>query len=148
MKHFSIIYALLILCLKGIGSHIIGGDIHYEIQVDGTYAVTLSLFRDCSSNTEYDDPASIGVFNSDGDLVYNLEIPLSSAIVTDVPANTYNACFTAPTNLCVEQAIYSGIIPLQNIPGGYTITYQRCCRNFSIVNVPTAEMNWELNKYY
>jgi gliding motility-associated-like protein len=138
MKHFSITCALVVLCLKSMGSHIVGGDIHYDIQADGTYAVTLTLFRDCSSNTEYDDPASIGVFNSDGDLVYNLEIPLSTAIVSDVPANTYNACFTAPTNLCVEQAIYSGIIPLQNIPGGYTITYQRCCRNFSIVNVPTG----------
>jgi gliding motility-associated-like protein len=119
-------------------SHIIGGSIHYEIISGNTYEITLTLYRDCSSDTQYDDPASIGIFDSSGDLVYNLEIDVADAIINDVEAESYNACFMAPLGLCVEEAIYTGTAVLPPVAGGYTLTYQRCCRNFSIVNVPTG----------
>lgn len=119
-------------------SHIIGGSIHYEILSGDLYEVTLTLYRDCSSSTEYDDPASIGIFNSSGTLVHNLEINFDDATVTSIETESYNACFMAPLGLCVEEAIYVGTVNLPPIAGGYTLTYQRCCRNFSIVNVPTG----------
>lgn len=63
---------------------------------------------------------------------------MADAIINDVEAESYNACFMAPLGLCVEEAIYTGVVDLPPIAGGYTLTYQRCCRNFSIVNVPTG----------
>jgi gliding motility-associated-like protein len=133
---FGIVYFTLTGSMQA--SHIIGGSIHYELLSTGQYEVTLTLYRDCSSNTEYDDPASIGCFNSAGDLVVNLEIPLDQNLVSSVESETYNACYSAPLGLCVEEAIYVATVSLPPIPGGYTLTYQRCCRNFSIVNVPTG----------
>lgn len=73
-----------------------------------------------------------------GTLVYNLEIDFHDSIVSSVETESYNACFMAPLGLCVEEAIYVGTVSLPPIAGGYTLTYQRCCRNFSIVNVPTG----------
>ncbi len=119
-------------------SHVIGGSIHYQYLSGDSCEITLTLYRDCSSNTQYDDPVSIGCFNSAGDLIYNLEIDLSNAIITSVETESSNACYMAPLGLCVQEAFFTGVAILPHIAGGYTLTYQRCCRNFSIVNVPTG----------
>ncbi|MBL0314610.1 MAG: PKD domain-containing protein [Flavobacteriales bacterium] len=138
MRQIFVVLILVSATFSLNASHIIGGSIHYEIISGNDYEVTLTLYRDCSSSTEYDDPASIGVFNSAGTLVYNLEIDFHDSIVSSVETESYNACFMAPLGLCVEEAIYVGTVSLPPIAGGYTLTYQRCCRNFSIVNVPTG----------
>lgn len=138
MKKLLFISAFVLSSFLGLCSHVIGGQLHYTHLGNDLYEVTLTLYRDCSSDTEFDDPVSIGAFNSDGDLVENLEIDLSDAIITDVEPESYSACFIAPLGLCIEEGIFTGTVTLPSIPGGYTLTYQRCCRNFSIVNVPTG----------
>ena len=50
-----------------------------------------------------------------------------------------NDCLELPTDLCVERGTYSFDIFLPNSNEGYTIAYQRCCRNPSVINIENPE---------
>jgi gliding motility-associated-like protein len=119
----------------------VGGELTYQYLGNNQYEITLMMFRDCSSNntlgTGFDDAVSIGIFNSgNGNLVNGgISIPLDGLNVTSVPISIDNPCFTLPEDLCVEQAIYKQIVTLQPNGWGYDLSYQRCCRNPSIVNL-------------
>ena len=140
LNRITLLLILLLLAFTSDASHIVGGDIHYEQLGNNQYRITLKVYRDCAtSSTNFDDPASIGIFNSAGDLVVNLEIPLAEAIVSDVPINDLDPCLQAPSGICVKEAIFSGTVTLPPIPGGYTISYQRCCRNSTLVNTTSND---------
>jgi gliding motility-associated-like protein len=119
-------------------SHFIGGQLHYEYLGANNYQVTLTAYRDCSSNTDFDVFVPIGIFNSAGVLIETLEIDIENAVISSVDVQSNTPCFADPLSLCIEEAIYIDTINLPDIAGGYTLTYQRCCRNFSIVNVLTG----------
>ncbi len=138
-RRIWLVIAMCFLVPQSWATHFIGGQIHYEYLGNDQYQVTMSAYRDCSSSTDFDDVASIGIFNLAGDLVENLEIELIWNNVTDVDPETNSPCFAAPLDVCIEEAIYSSMITLPPIPGGYTLTYQRCCRNYSIVNIITGD---------
>ncbi|MFN0032917.1 MAG: PKD domain-containing protein [Flavobacteriales bacterium] len=116
-------------------THIVGGDIHYICNGGNSYTIVMKIYRDCYNGISgFDDPASIGAFDQDGDLVMNIEIPLSQGVITILPTELDNMCFNPPTDVCVEECRYEETVTL-NIPaGGLTLAYQRCCRNTSIVN--------------
>ncbi len=125
-------------------THIVGGELFYTYQpgnASNSYSITLIVYRDCGpDNTNgvgFDESATIGIFNSDGFLVTDLQMALSDATVTDVPVSLENPCFTLPPDLCIEQCVYNGVVSLTPIPGGYDLVYQRCCRNNSIINIQT-----------
>lgn len=115
-------------------SHIIGGDMYYDDIGNGNYRFTITLYRDCNSGgAEFDDPLMLSVFKSDGSLYQNVQVPFPGSVF--VPLNFDNPCATAPTGICVERAIYQTILNLPPTQGGYSVSYQRCCRGPSIVNI-------------
>lgn len=121
-------------------THIVGGNIHYEYEGGDNYLIQLYVYRDCaSSSTDFDDPAAVGVFDINGNLVMNVEIPISDAVITDVPVDTGNPCLDPPEGICVKEAIYSATVNLPPIVGGYTLVYQRCCRNTTLVNTESND---------
>ncbi len=122
----------MILSLKNFATHIVGGEIYYDNLGGNNYRITLKVYRDCTGIT-FDNPASIFIFNSAGTFIDSVEIPLPGTAI--VPPTINNPCFTPPANICVEEAIYQTVVNLPNIPGGYNITYQRCCRNGTILNL-------------
>ena len=116
--------------------HIIGGEIYYDYLGNNKYKITLKLYRDCTFNPNaalYDNPARIYVYSLTGAIVDSMEInfPGSDTLID----HTQNRCFIPPTNICVEEAIYIDTVNLPPVPGGYDITYQRCCRNPTILNL-------------
>jgi len=134
IKRYLILLFLTLLSLKNFATHIVGGEIFYDFLGGNNYRITLKLYRDCFSGlAPYDDPATIFIFDNSGNFVDSLEIPFPGSVVLPVTIN--NPCFTPPTNICVEEAIYKTTINLPPIPGGYNIAYQRCCRNNSILNL-------------
>ena len=46
-----------------------------------------------------------------------------------------NPCGTPPPSVCVEQAVYQQVVDIGESPNGFTLSYQRCCRNPSIINL-------------
>ena len=44
-------------------------------------------------------------------------------------------CNIQGQDVCVHRAVYRSIVTLPQTPGGYTIVYQRCCRNQTLQNI-------------
>ena len=115
-------------------THIIGGEIYYDCLGNNQYRITVKVFRDCfQGQAPFDNPLNLGIYNGNGNLVQNLlmDFPGSSF----VPPVITNLCFQAPTNVCVEVAVYQTIVTLPPNVNGFNLVYQRCCRNNSIVNI-------------
>jgi len=118
----------------------VGGEITYRCLGGNTYEVTLAMYRDCvngSALAQFDDPASIGIFDADG----NLQIQLGTFGQLLIPFNADDTlslesdCMVGGGGVCVQQTFYVDTIELPFRPGGYQLVYQRCCRNETLVNV-------------
>jgi gliding motility-associated-like protein len=133
-KLFLLLLFLTLLPLKNFATHIVGGEIYYDNLGGNNYRITLKVYRDCLTGlAPYDNPATIFIFNSAGTFIDSVEIPFPGSVV--LPVTISNPCFTPPTNICVEEAVYQTVLNLPNIPGGYDIVYERCCRNGTILNL-------------
>jgi gliding motility-associated-like protein len=129
-------FFLFIFCgiFSAKATHIVGGEMYYTCLGNNNYQVTLKLYRDCiNGQAPFDDPVSIGVYTPAGVLVQAMTIPFPGAVLLPVTLN--NPCFTPPSNVCVEEAVYTGTINLPPSPTGYVLAYQRCCRNTTILNL-------------
>ncbi|HYV94697.1 MAG TPA: gliding motility-associated C-terminal domain-containing protein [Chitinophagales bacterium] len=123
-----------IIPLQTIASHIVGGELYYQCLGNNSYLITLKVYRDCYNGIPpLDNPAYFGIFNGSGALIQNPAIPLGTDVFIPITAN--NPCLIVPPNICVEEGTYSFTAILPPTPGGYTIAYQRCCRNMTIVNL-------------
>jgi gliding motility-associated-like protein len=124
----------MLLAISAKGSHIIGGDIYYDDLGGGNYRFFITIYRDCnSSGAEYDNPLKLSVYKVNQDLYQNVNVPFPGSVL--LPVNFDNPCATAPSNICVERAIYETVLNLPATPGGYTVSYQRCCRGPDIINI-------------
>jgi gliding motility-associated-like protein len=133
-KRFLLLLFLTLLSFKNFATHIVGGEIYYDYQGADNYKITLKVYRDCYNGIPpLDDPAAVFIFDASGNLMDSMQ--LISPIVTQLPPVINNPCFTPPTDVCVEEGIYTGYIYLPPITGGYYLSYQRCCRNNTILNL-------------
>jgi len=114
--------------------HLVGGEIYYEYLGNNQYLLTMVIYRDCNSGAAlFDSPAYVGIFDAQGQSVQVLQ--MFNPVVTNIPPVVNNPCLQSPPNVCVEEGVYQEIVTLPNIPGGYTVAYQRCCRNVTINNI-------------
>lgn len=132
---------LLIALLLGLSAplratHIVGGEMTYTCLGGDSYEIVLTVFRDCfngNPNAWFDNPASIGIFNADNELLEQVLVPLMN---NDTLSPVLNSpCLVVPPNVCVHTTTYRTVVELPPIPGGYQLAYQRCCRNQTIVNI-------------
>lgn len=132
---FSFFLLLLFFFLPVVSQawHIIGGEMYYTSLGGNTYEITLKVYRDCNSATPFDNPASIGVYSSSGALQQTLTVFLQGANAVDPDLS--DPCLVLPPGICVEEAIYKVTTTLPPIAGGFDLSYQRCCRNNTIVNL-------------
>ena len=131
---FWIILLLLTISAKSFASHIVGGELYYDYLGNNQYKVYITIFRDCfSTGAQYDNPLSLGVFNSSSQLVQNQMIPFNGSV--QIPIVFSNPCVVPPNNICIEKTTYVTVLSLPPSVGGYTLAYQRCCRGPSIVNI-------------
>ncbi len=133
---------LLLLLLAGASfarlhaTHIVGGEITYRCLGNNQYEITLMVYRDCYNGIPwFDNPARLGIYNANWNLVQNLSLTYNGSNDT-LPIILTNPCLTAPPDVCVNRAFYKSIVSLPFSPGGYTLVYQRCCRNQLIRNIP------------
>lgn len=106
------------------------------------YEIILTVFRDCingNPNAYFDNPASIGIFGSNNSLVSNLGMngQLLIELMNDDTLNPVlsNPCLVVPPDVCVHTSTYRDTLELPFRAGGYQLSYQRCCRNQTIVNI-------------
>lgn len=133
MRLLRLVIVFLVLPIAGFSTQV-GGELYYDDLGGGNYRVTLKLYRDCfNSPAPFDNPAVICVYDAGGAFIDSLSIPFTSSAV--VPPVISNPCFTPPSNICVDRAIYSAVINLPSKAGGYNLVYQNCCRNGSLLNI-------------
>ena len=137
-KNYFFFCFLLFIFSESKATHIVGGEMNYRYLGSNNYEVSLTVYRDCfNGRADFDNPASIGIFDDLGSLVYT-----TNAYITTQQgvSNVINSpCIIPPSNICYEVANYIFTTTLPPIAGGYTITYQRCCRNSSIVNLANVQ---------
>lgn len=132
--------------VKSFASHIVGGEIYYDYLGNNQYQFYIIVYRDCfSTGAAFDDPLSLGVFaTSSNAMVQNVNIPFPGSVT--LPIIFDNPCVVTPPNICTERAIYTTILTLPPIPGGYTVAYQRCCRGPNVTNLINPDdtgLTWE-----
>jgi len=142
-KLFLIILGIWILCqTESYATHIVGGTLTYKHVTGDTYQVKVVLRRDCflgDPEASFDDPASIGIFTSSGALAVwlgnngQIRIPFMSSDTLN--EFIQSDCGFEGTQVCVHETTYIGNVILPFRPGGYTLAYQRCCRNATLSNI-------------
>ena len=127
--------AILFFCSEVLlASHIVGGEMNYHYIGNDQYEITLVVYRDClNGQAPYDPEAAIGIFDSNGNLINNVLVPFDGA--ANVPNAINTPCLTPPLDVCDEVGHYYTTLTLPPRPGGYIIAYQRCCRNYSCINI-------------
>jgi gliding motility-associated-like protein len=134
---------LLFIFFAGIfsvkASHIVGGEMYYDYLGNNQYRIYIAIYRDCASTgAAYDAPLSLGVFKtSDNSRVTDISVPFPGSV--NLPVIFNNPCVTPPANICTERAIYTTIVTLPPIAGGYTLAYQRCCRGPNVTNLTNPD---------
>ena len=131
----SILIVLMFLLAKpAMASHIVGGDMYYDYLGNNNYRFVITIYRDCfSTGAAYDNPLYLGVYLANNSLLQTVAVPFPGSVVLPVVFN--NPCVIPPTDICIEKAVYTTIINLPPTPGGYTVSYQRCCRGPNITNL-------------
>ncbi len=128
------VFSFLLFSTGVKATHIVGGEIYYDCLGNNTYRITLKVYRDCINGIPYDPQASVGIFDISGNLLDTLWMNLPPTLV--VPPTINSPCYLPPTNVCVEEAIFQQVKVFPPMPpGGFILTYQRCCRNNTILNL-------------
>ncbi|MCC6725142.1 MAG: hypothetical protein IT258_11575 [Saprospiraceae bacterium] len=145
---------LAILTIAGVSiarpllaTHIIGGELSYQYLGNDNYKIVLLLYRNCNpENTDgtpvvqSDKVSYIDIFDENGNQWPNmnhdsLQMTLIQESVDTIPNNIAgDPCLFVPPGVCVEVNRYEKIYKIQG-PGGFYVVYQRCCRNWDIVNI-------------
>lgn len=147
--HHILIIALSLWCNTAIGSHIVGGEFTYNFIKDTVilgiqchvYKVNLTIYQDCVTG----QPEAIAQDNPAFFTIYSNEVSRPFLVDTTVtydkdasflvPPNFSNACVTNVPTICLLKKAFIKNYYLPVNASGYTIVYQRCCRNSSIVNI-------------
>ncbi|MDP6908650.1 MAG: hypothetical protein QF371_04050, partial [Flavobacteriales bacterium] len=138
LLRFLSLFILVIFCKQASATHIVGGELVYEYLGNDQYAISLIIYRDClSGQAAFDDPAAVGIYDANGNLVQNLGFDLDSIVTLQSTINS--TCVTAPSDVCTEAGYYTEIVTLPPSIGGYSIAYQRCCRNAVLQNIQTPD---------
>ena len=126
--------AFTLLSLNTSATHIVGGEMTYRCIGNNQYELSLTVFRDCFNGVPpFDQVASIGIFDANNSLVMDVRIPF---IEDDtLQPVLFDSCLVIPPNVCVHRTTYIDTVTLPFMAGGYKILYQRCCRNYTIVNI-------------
>ncbi len=148
---FSIFF---VLCTNTKGSHIVGGNLHYEHLGNDLYEVSLHLYKDCGlyyqdgNDSTLFTPAQFPPIFQTGNPPsaiyarlfiysnsYNDSIYFTSIDTIDIPVNNPNPCLQVTEDLCIKRGVYKVQITLPSIPGGYHLSFQYCCRNINTTNL-------------
>ncbi len=133
-------YLLLILSiglsLISKATHIVGGGFDVQRISGNTYQITLVVYRDCTSETEFNRNVYVGIYDKITH-VRKDSIGIPQGAITKINPS-FAQCVTAVPG-CNEKAVYTRQITLSpskyNNLAGYYISWERCCRNAIIQNI-------------
>jgi len=122
--------------------HLVGGDLRYRCTnvLTNTYEITLELYRDCNSPTDFDPSiTTMGIFGAAPPYDIIDMLFMGSPTVEDIPNTSSDPCVPPPTDICYSRAVYKASYTFPFSATGYYVSWGRCCRNPSISNIETPE---------
>lgn len=124
-------------------SHIIGGEMSYKY-ISGTtttvtYQVTLKLYRVCETAdnlAELPNSVYFAVFSK----ADNREVSGSPYLISQTSKATQTSgqadpCIVNPPKICFQIGTYTGTITVPINAAGYTVSFQTCCRDYTMANI-------------
>ncbi|MBL0311003.1 MAG: PKD domain-containing protein [Bacteroidetes bacterium] len=133
MRRIILAVIVFLSAFSANATHIIGGYMSYRFISGTTYEVKLTVYRDCSVSTGFDNPAAVGLYNaSTNTLVQSLSF--YTPVITRIQSPN-DPCLQITNIACVEQAVYTVTLTLPSATTPYLIVHQRCCRNSTITNI-------------
>ena len=120
-------------------SHLEGGELFYNCTGNNTYHITLKLYRNCfcTNCANLADTEYLTIFDATGHVYTQLGMPKPDTV--NLPSTFTSPCMASAPAICVTEADYTGDVVLPPTVGGYTIVYQRCCRDNGVVNLTTGQ---------
>lgn len=126
--------------------HIIGGEVTYTCKgmdiakKNVTYEVVFTMYRDSKSNgAQLDGLADFGIYKKSTDgtrwIYFTTVNNIRVREIEDVSIVLSNPCIIIPLNVGVQKGTYTFEVTLPIIDQSYYISYQRCCRNTTILNL-------------
>lgn len=138
-RYLIVLLLSVVYSFNSKATHIVGGEMYYTYLGDFKYEVTLIMYRDCGPDntrgTGFDGSAAIGVYQGKT-LFHSFNTSFLGSEL--VPIESLNPCLAIPDNICIEAGRYKFTVTLPPAEKDYTIAYQRCCRNQSLINVEDA----------
>lgn len=135
LKNFYklILLFFLIICISTANAtHIVGGVMNYKYLGNDKYEIELYVYRDCINGVPpLDNPAIIRIWDGVSETYSFPNKPFDSILDPGLP----DACARIETPVCVNWTRYRDTLILPPNDLGYTIYYQRCCRNNTIQNL-------------
>lgn len=124
-------------------THLVGGEISYTCSPTTTGAnfnLTFKIYQDCIDGiTEViraDAPLYYAIYENSPTATYKGSGTIIKASDSAIVAPEFsNDCISNYPNVCLREVTFNTTIALPASIYGYTIVYQRCCRNFSILNL-------------
>ena len=120
-------------------THLVGGYSGYEYlgRVGSTnnfrYRIHFTVYRDCSSQVDFDDEITVCVFDENTRNIFKSETIVKGRDIKVDPVG--NTDCPQSKSACIEVNVYEKIITLPQSSFGYRIKWERCCRNTQ-VNLP------------
>ncbi len=146
MKRFAGVIIFLLFFISATAHHIIGGEMYYTFvkKTDNNYQyeITLKLYRGCEPQDEnhslLDPYVTFSIFNKDDHSFVDsvVRIPLDGP--HEIRKQRENPCIVNAPEVCYQVGYYRATVSFPVNKKGYTIAYQRCCRNDLLRNANTS----------
>ena len=131
-KHLFTFFLLIFYFYTVKATHIVGGVMNYKYLGNDKYEISLYVYRDCIHGIPpLDDPAIIRIWDGVSETYSFPNKPFDDTL----PPLPPDACAHITTPVCVNWTCYKDTLILPSNDLGYTIYYQRCCRNNTIQNL-------------
>lgn len=148
--HFRFSQLWLFILIMGMtiplsARHLVGGDLTYRCLGQNAlgfyrYEILLDLYRDCLpndqfiTNTPFDKNIVLGIFNASSNSLEQ-QVVVSLIDSSFLPLTVADSCVDPPTGLCYVTTTYRTEVALPPSSSGYYISWGRCCRNETILNI-------------
>lgn len=146
MKKLIVLILWLFVTMTAEAHHIIGGEMNYIfVSSNGTnytYNVTLKLYRGCepvdNNHSALDPSVVFSIWDNDNNSFYATSQPIPLNGPVEPQKRSIDPCIVNPPTICYELGTYTTTLTLPLNRTGYTIAFQRCCRDNLLLNVNTA----------
>ncbi len=145
LKKTSYIFFFFLIFTQTSAYHIAGADFSYKYLGGFQYELSYTLYRDCSLDgsglpvADFDDTIYFFIYENNSKRLFRIVTAGRPRNIIQLDPEAAEKCIYGTPPVCLQVGTYKAQVTLPPISGGYTIIWQRCCRNTNITNLTTPE---------